>query len=63
MSFSLRIQAIVGVILLVVCNLATIGLITRARSTSLDSSHAVARNFGELKSHVIPLGTDRKSVV
>ena len=62
MSLSLRTQAVVGVILLVVCNLATIGLITRAKSTSLESSHAVERNFGELKGRVIPLGTLIKNI-
>ena len=62
MSFSLRTQAIAGVILLVVCNLATIGLITRAKSTSLESSHTVGRHFDELKVRVIPLGTLIKNI-
>ena len=62
MTFSLRTQAFVGVILLVVLNLATIGLIARAKSTSLTSSHAVERNFAELKEKVIPLGTLIKTI-
>ena len=52
MTLSLRTQAFVGVILLIVLNLATIGLIARAKSTSLTTSHGVERNFAELKEKV-----------
>ena len=62
MTFSLRTQAIVGVILLIVLNLATIGLIARAKSTSLATSHGVERDFADLKDKVIPLGTLIKNI-
>ena len=62
MTFSLRTQAIVGVILLVVLNLATIGLIVRAKSTSLSTAASVERHFDEMKDKVIPLGTLIKNI-
>ena len=62
MTLSLRTQAFFGVILLIVLNLATIGLIVRAKSTSLTTSQGVERNFAELKEKVVPLGTLIKNI-
>jgi len=62
MTFSLRTQAIIGVAILVVCNLATIGLIMHTRSTSLERSQSVDRSFTLLKDKVIPLGTRIKDL-
>ncbi len=62
MSFSLRTQAIVGVTLLIALNLATIGIIMRAKFTSLESTHQVQTHFDGLKSQVVPLGTLIKNI-
>ncbi len=62
MSLSLRTQALIGVVLLVLFNAATIGLIWHARSISLASSSSVEQHFDMLKDDVIPLGTSIKSI-
>ena len=62
MAFSLRTLAVAGVILLVLFNVATIGLISRAKTVSLASSDSVAQHFDLLTDDVIPLGTRIKSI-
>ncbi|MDK9694879.1 MAG: hypothetical protein OEL76_00640, partial [Siculibacillus sp.] len=62
MSFSLRTQAVVGVVLLVLFNIATIGLIWRAESMSIAGATSVETRFAMLKEDVIPLGTHIKSI-